>query len=134
MVAMFGWIIPEPLATPTTRAPPRRRASAVFIVRSVVRMASANGSTSSPRAATASGTPARTRSIGSLWPITPVDPVSTSCARASPRAPAVAAAKSSLSQTPSSPLAQLALPALTTSACTLCSRRRGHGCGPRTAP
>ncbi len=115
---MSGWIMPDPLAMPTTRAPERSVRATCFVRRSVVKMASSKPFESGRIVCTRSGSAARIRSIGSGRPMTPVDAVSTCCGRASASAAALRPAMSSLSQVPRSPVAQFALPALTTTART----------------
>ena len=120
MVAMLGWIMPEPLAMAPRRQtlPPRVNSTAACLGWvSVVMMAVAAarlpaGLLSSLE--TASGTPASKGSMLMAWPMTPVEEGSTS-ASAMPRVRAVRAQTSLASWTP--PGAQvLALPLLTTMA------------------
>ena len=85
IVAMFGWIIPTPLAmpvivtvtgSPSARRQHERRRAPTLATESVVRSASAAASrpASSPRsAATRPPTPASTRSSGSRVPMMPVE-------------------------------------------------------------
>src|SRR5690606_26590282 len=115
---MLGWIMPDPLATPTTRAPPDKVAATSFDTVSVVRMACAKGDESSASVCAATGMAAVNCARGSRCPMTPVLAVSTSCTRSRPSTPAAEPARSSLSHVPFSPLAQLALPLLTTRART----------------
>ena len=116
IVAICGWIIPDPLAIAAnlTTLPPRsisRKAS--LVRRSVVRIASAAPTTSSPSAATSAGAAATIRSIGSRVPIAPVDAVRTSSGP-TPSAFATAPAIARSSETPPSPVRALALPLLAT--------------------
>ena len=72
IVAIWGWIIPEPLAIAAnlTALPPMSISrNATFVRRSVVRIASAAGMASSPSAATSAGTAAAIRSTGSGMPM-----------------------------------------------------------------
>ena len=84
MVAMLGWIIPEPLAMPPmrTRRPPRSVSRAICLsTRSVVRIARAAPSPPSElSAATRGSSPASRMSMGIGTPITPVEQISTSSA------------------------------------------------------
>jgi len=80
IVAICGWIIPEPLAIAAnfTALPPMSISrNAAFVRRSVVRIASADGMASSPSDATSAGIAAAIRSAGSGAPMAPVEAVST---------------------------------------------------------
>ena len=116
IVAICGWIIPEPLAMAanfTARPPTLISRKATLVVRSVVRIASAAVMISSPRAATSAGTAAAIRSTGMRMPMAPVDAVSTvSASTPSPAATAAATARSSTA--PSGPVIALALPLFAT--------------------
>ena len=84
IVAICGWIIPEPLAMATRRTvlpPSSSSRKASFVRRSVVRMASAAPATSSPSDASSAGTAAAIVSTGSRTPMAPVEDVRTSSAR-----------------------------------------------------
>ena len=90
IVAMFGWIIPPPLAWAERVTPPARSVQR-FGQRSVVRIASEKAlPPSSERPPAASPIPASTASIGSGTPITPVSATAT----VSGRRPNFAAASS----------------------------------------
>ena len=105
IVAIWGWIIPEPLAIAAnlTALPPTSISrNATLVRRSVVRIASAAGMTSSPSAATSAGTAAAIRSTGSGMPIAPVDAVSTAAA-STPRPSATAFATARSSTAPRGP-------------------------------
>jgi hypothetical protein len=115
MVAMLGWIMPEPLAMPPMRTgrPSRRSSRAIDLVtRSVVTMADAAAAEPvEVRAATAWGMPDRRGSILMGWPMTPVEAmriVSGSMLRAW----AVRRAASRVSASPWAPVQALAWPAL----------------------
>ncbi len=120
MVAICGWIIPEPLAMAAKRTvlpPTSRWRKASLVRRSVVRMASAAPATSSPSAATSAGAAAAMRSTGRRMPMPPVDAVST-CSGPAPSALATAAATARSSAAPTGPVSALALPLLATMART----------------
>src|ERR1700722_516009 len=142
IVAMFGWIIPAPLAHPATRTvfppfvPPMRqlaaarfgRVSVVMIAR--VSPSKAPGENASDLARP--GTAFRMRSTGSGTPITPVEQTTTCCA---PQ-PSVSATRSAVAREatmPPGPTEQLALPELTMMAriapaeARTCSRERTTG-------
>ena len=81
MVAILGWIIPEPLAIPPRRqaTPPTVNSTATSFMRvSVVMIPSAASAEWSPRPAASSGIPLRIGSISRGWPITPVEATTTS--------------------------------------------------------
>ena len=82
IVAMFGWIMPAPFATPTSRPrlpPIVNVACATFGPTSVVRMACESASMPpTERRLTASGRKSRTFLSGSTTPITPVEARKTS--------------------------------------------------------
>ena len=120
MVAMPGWIMPTPLATPETRtvtgfpsAPGRSTVVvAALAVESVVRSALAaarSASGRSPSAGTRRVRPSVTRGTGRRAPMTPVESVRV-CRTSMPRAVARAAAISAWSASPAAPVAALALP------------------------
>jgi len=115
MVAMSGWIMPAPLATPVTRTLPTVRVQALARV-SVVMMAVAKGAQDwavSP--ASSAGRVDTMRSLGSCTPITPVEFTSTaSGAQSSSCATASTVAWQAAS--PCGPVAALAQPELTSSA------------------
>jgi hypothetical protein len=81
IVAMFGWIMPEPLAIPpiVIMAPPILCRNAACLDRVSVVMMALAASSSPPRRsrATKRGNPDRIRAIGSDPPMTPVDPMNT---------------------------------------------------------
>ena len=132
MVAIWGWIIPDPLAMAAKRTvlPPSsisRKAS--LVRRSVVRIASAAAATSSPSAATSAGAAAVIRSTGIRMPIPPVEAVRTSSAPTpSALATAVAMARSSAALT--GPVSALALPLLATMARIRCPGNASPNSGP----
>mmetsp|Transcript_43035 Transcript_43035/g.84589 ORF Transcript_43035/g.84589 Transcript_43035/m.84589 type:complete len:201 (+) Transcript_43035:785-1387(+) len=108
MVAMFGSIMPAPLAIPTTRAPPRRVRLRSFGYRSVVMIARAAVKASPPPAASSTAAAGTTSpassSAGSRHPITPVLLGSTAAAPpANPKAAAAAAHTRSVAAAPSPP-------------------------------
>ena len=122
MVAMLGWIIPDPLPMPpilTTRPPPRSTSTAIVLrTRSVVQMAVAAASATSSSArrfAASAGMPAVNSSILMRWPMTPVDSTSTS-GRDPQRTPPRSAAVARLSSMPRDPVAAFACPAFTSTA------------------
>ena len=119
MVAMLGWIIPEPLAMApmVTVFPPNSmlRASSFFIV-SVVRMASrASIDPALESPATRASIPASIGVTSSCTPITPVEATTTSSALTGRRS-ATSAAMRRAAAIPASPLQVLALPELTITA------------------
>ena len=129
MVAICGWIIPDPLAMAAKRTglpPSESSRNASFVRRSVVRIASAAAATSSPSAATSAGAAAAIRSTGIRMPIAPVEAVSTSSAL-DPQRLATAAAIARSSAAPTGPVRALALPLLATMA-------RIPAAGSRVAP
>ena len=78
MVAIFGWIIPEPLQMPVIRTEPPLRATSVVTVfgtRSVVRIATANGSAVWVARSGSIGIAAAIFSMSSATPMTPVEAV-----------------------------------------------------------
>ncbi len=90
IVAMFGWIMPPPLAWAERVTPPARSVQRLG-QRSVVRIASEKATPpASERLSAASPIPPSTASIGSGTPITPVSATAT----ASGRRPSCAAASS----------------------------------------
>jgi len=119
IVAMSGWIIPEPFAMPVTvtgtpsivtrRDAPFGTVSVVMIARAASNQPS---SRSAPRAA---GSAATILPAGSGSMITPVENTSTSCI-GQPSIDAAAAAVVRASAIPRSPVPAFALPAFTTSA------------------
>ena len=118
MVAMSGWIMPDPLATPTSstvRPPTSARADAPFGKVSVVPIARATCSQLAGGAAAASASPASALSTGSGTPMTPVEDTNTSSG-AQPVIHATLAAIASTASRPAAPVKALALPAFTTSA------------------
>ena len=119
IVAMFGWIIPAPLAMPVTvigtPSTTMRRDAPLGTV-SVVMIADTAANQLSGRAAPfAAGSAATSRATGSGSMITPVENGSTSCI-VHPTMLATAAQVVSASASPLAPVPALALPALTTSA------------------
>ena len=83
IVAMLGWIIPEPLAMPpsTHCLPPTVNSTASCLgTVSVVMMPSTAASAWSPRPAASAGMPPAMGVISSGWPMTPVDATTTSSA------------------------------------------------------
>ena len=134
IVAMFGWIIPAPLAMPVTvtgtPSTTTRRDAPLGTV-SVVMIAEAAANQWSARAvACAAGSAATRRSTGSGSMITPVENGSTSCI-VQPTRLATAAQVVSASARPRAPVPALALPALTTSARDAPPRRARGGAGRR---
>ena len=125
IVAMFGWIMPLPLAIAPMRhsLPPSRKRSASSLRRvSVVMMPSAASPLpSGESAATSAGMPAAIGAIGRGCPMTPVEATSTSCA-CSPSACAVSSHICSAMSMPSA-LQVFALPLLQISAWALPSAR-----------
>jgi hypothetical protein len=121
MVAMLGWIIPEPLHIPPTRTVTPSRSSStawVFGRVSVVMIARAAASPArGTRWLQASAMPRFTASIGRYRPITPVVPTSTWSGSRSSRS-AVSLAIWSASRKPCAPVQALAFPEQTTIACT----------------
>ena len=115
MVAILGWIIPEPLATPPTvivwpvDATKDTAVSLGWV--SVVIMARASSGPPSELSAIAS-TPERISDMGSSTPMTPVLHTSTSSA-VSPSLPAASRVISSASLYPCAPTQVLAMPAFT---------------------
>ena len=77
MVAMLGWIIPEPFAKPATLTSSMVLPESLSVV-SVVRMAAAARSVRSPRAHEAEEIARSTGAIGKGTPMTPVEHTSTS--------------------------------------------------------
>ena len=124
MVAMLGWIMPEPLQMPPIlhTFPPAVKLTAISLrFVSVVMMPSAASSECGPRHLTSSGIPAAMGAMSSGWPITPVEATTTSdglMCRACPRRLLICSAISM-------PLALqvLALPLLQMMACALPSAR-----------
>ena len=113
MVAMLGWIMPEPLAMPPRCAvlPPRENSTAADLTFvSVVSMASAAGRPSVERPETSASMPAAMGEMSSLWPMTPVEATTTSLAGM----PSASAARAHIFCATSSPsaLQVLALPLL----------------------
>ena len=117
MVAMSGWIMPEPLAMPatvTSVSPMRARAHAPLANVSVVRIASA--ASRQPGAVSASHRPGSAAVIlptGRGSPITPVEATNTSSG-SQPRSAAAVSASARTAASPAAPTSTLALPALTT--------------------
>src|SRR3990172_3762080 len=106
IVAIWGWIMPDPLAIPPTVMDTRpvvsRSATSLGRV-SVVRIAAAAaGPPPGDNCAAARAIPPRTRSIGSRAPITPVEATSTS-ASSRPSAPAGSAGIAFASSSPPAP-------------------------------
>ena len=122
IVAMFGWIMPEPLAMTPKRTflPPTSISSAAdFGCVSVVMMAwLAALLPSSESALTASLTPFSILSIGSVTPMTPVEATMTSSG-SQPSALAAISCVALASFAPCSPVQALAQPALATIACAV---------------
>ena len=119
MVAMLGWIIPEPFAMPPTRQgfPFRMNANV-----SVVMIASAAASPPvSERPADSASPAARIGSMGSGSPITPVEATITSFSAT----PVIRAARPHILRAFCSPsaLQVFALPLLTTTACAVPSAK-----------
>ena len=114
-VAMFGSIMPTPLATPTTRAVlPETCAAAILCTVSVVMMPRATDSAFvSRRILGIAAKPARTASIGYWRPMTPVEAINTSFAW-QPRAEATPATTSRALAMPVAPVATLAFFEMTT--------------------
>ena len=119
IVAMFGWIMPEPLAIPVTVTdlpPTSTFLDAPLDTMSVVMMASAAlAQFAARRSAFAAGNPATIRSAGNGSMITPVENGNTSSAE-HPMAAATASQTCSPRFRPSSPVPAFALPVLTTMA------------------
>ena len=137
MVAMFGRIMPAPLAMPVTvtAVPPRLtfREAALGTV-SVVMMASAAAAQlSSRRSAMQAGRPASRRSTGSGSMMTPVENGST-CQGEQPSSRATASQLARAACRPGSPVPALAMPVFTTrarmppacGAAARCSRQTQH--------
>ena len=119
IVAIWGWIMPDPLAIPPTVMDTRpvvsRSATSLGAV-SVVRIAAAAaGPPPGDNCAAARAIPPRTRSIGSRAPITPVEATSTS-ASSRPSARAVSAVIAFASSSPGAPVHAFAHPLLITTA------------------
>ena len=119
VVAMFGWIMPAPLAMPVTRtSPPLPPATVRVLILgrvSVVMMPRAKGSQVPVAQAFASaGMAPQTRSIGSRLPMMPVLFTSTAAGVQS-QAAAAASIMASASAAPSGPVAAFAQPEFTTS-------------------
>ena len=120
IVAMFGAIIPAPLAIPPTRKVPPSRVTCFGCV-SVVRIAVAAAvawSGERPRPPTRAGAAASMVSIGRAKPMRPVEQTSTSSTPA-PSGPATAAAMRSAATSPAAPVAALAQPLLRMTAAAL---------------
>src|ERR1035441_8397756 len=121
IVAMFGWIMPAPLA-PTT-PPPRRpihanEACATFGPTSVVRIAcEAASSPEGERRHFASGSAARIFASGRTTPMTPVDETMTS-SFGNPRSAAAQLRTRRAASRPGFPVTAFAQPAFTTTART----------------
>ena len=119
MVAMFGWIMPAPLAMPVTvivrPSITTCRETALGTVSVVMIASAALGQLSAARLATPPGSPASMRSTGSGSMITPVDNGST-CAAGCPAAGDGRAGGARVASSPGSPVPALASPVLTTSA------------------
>src|SRR5271167_2208292 len=121
MVAMFGWIMPAPLAQPTrcTRLPAiLKEALAVLGRVSVVQMASESSANERAEGRWWRVTIGRARRIlsrGSGTPITPVEQTKNSCGSQFRRLAASFTVRSAAAW-PAAPVVQLALPALTTTA------------------
>jgi hypothetical protein len=121
MVASWGWIIPEPFATPTNLIslfPSRQKDDASFVRLSVVKIACANwrrASSDAAREDMSSGNFATTLSAGRGTPIMPVDDGKTASA-ATPRSFPVSAHIRLHARKPGFPVAQLAFPELTMTA------------------
>ena len=119
MVAMFGWIMPEPLAMPPSvhvRPPTSNATATSFFARSVVMIASAASPLPPRESAAASAGMAASMGAGSSgWPITPVEATITSEASM----PSACAAAAHMRPATCSPpaLQVLALPLLHTIAC-----------------
>ena len=115
---MSGWIIPDPLATPTSVtvcSPTTARLIAPLGKVSVVPIARATGSQSVGSTSSAASTPASATATGSGTPITPVEQTNTSeGTQPSPRA--TRAAIASTASRPAAPVKALEFPAFTTSA------------------
>ena len=116
-VAMFGSIMPTPLATPTTRAvDPAMVADEILCTVSVVMMPRATSSASLSGSGKGSDAiPARMLSMGYRRPMTPVEAMSTSLL-VNPSADATDDVTSSAWRMPSSPVATLAFFEITTTA------------------
>ena len=116
-VAMFGSIIPTPLATPTTRAGPEPIvASAILCTVSVVMMPRATETASLLGNGNGNDTnPVRTFSMGYWRPMTPVDAINTSCG-SQPSFLATPCTTSRALARPCSPVATLAFFEMTTTA------------------
>src|SRR5574340_141422 len=119
MVAMLGWIMPEPLAIPVTVTvlpPTCARRLAPLATMSVVMIAcAASLQWAGARSAWAAGSAGRILSTGSGSRITPVENGST-CSAPMPMIPATASQVRRARSRPSSPVPALALPVLITSA------------------
>ena len=116
-VAIFGSIIPTPLATPTTRAGPAPIvASAILCTVSVVMMPRATESASLLGNGNGKdANPVRTFSMGYWRPMTPVEAINTSCG-SHPSLAARPCTTSSALASPCSPVATLAFFEITTTA------------------
>ncbi|MNT34247.1 hypothetical protein D3C72_1702170 [compost metagenome] len=121
MVAMFGWIIPDPFAAPaifTSRSSITRETQTSFLTKSVVRIAWENCSAPSSSALMTVGSPAIplvTRSIFISSPITPVEATATS-EGVTPSTLAASARIVYASASPCLPVQAFALPLFTTTA------------------
>ena len=137
IVAMLGWIMPEPLTKPPTCTVTGAPSAPVGTVPStetsletvsVVMTAHAAAWAASgvlASAETAIGTPVSYGASGSGTPITPVDATST-CSGSHPRTEATISVEASAVLTPSSPVAALALPELRTIAWATPAAARGR--------
>src|SRR6185503_6095004 len=114
-VAMFGWIIPAPFATPPMRTVPAVRFSSrsATLGRVSVVMIARDVSSQPLSARTIPGSTAAIRSTGSLKPITPVLATATSYGEQL-RTAAAASAIAIASRSPCSPVQAFALPEFTT--------------------
>ncbi len=119
MVAMAGWIIPEPLAMPPTvkvRPPTWTRAAASLGRVSVVMIArAARVADEGPASRSSAPTAAAIRSAGSAEPMRPVEAGST-WASSQPRRAATAATTRCAAAIPAAPVPAFAQPALMTTA------------------
>jgi|GEM_PF-4555552 len=119
IVAMLGWIMPEPLAMApmVTAAPPTSNSTAIsFFMVSVVRMASrASMEPAFESPATRASMPPSIGATSSWTPMTPVDATTTSSAFTGRRS-ATRAAMRSAAAMPWSPLQVFALPEFTMTA------------------
>ena len=112
-VAMFGWIIPAPFATPPMRTVPAGRCTSrsVTLGRVSVVMIARDASSQPLSVSAIVGRTAAMRSTGSLNPITPVLATATSYGE-HPRTAAAASAIAIASRSPCSPVQAFALPGM----------------------